>query len=65
MAAGLKFMIRYPNEGEDLFDHIVTGHEKWVYYFTPEMRSASKLWVLKIDEHPVKASVKDQLERFF
>ncbi len=49
-------------EGEDLFDLIITRDEKWVHYFTPEMKSASKQWVVKGDNHPVKVSEKERLK---
>ena len=55
VAAALDLMSRYHAEGEDLFNRIVTGDEKWVHHFTPEMKVASKQWVTKGDERPVKA----------
>jgi len=55
MAAGLDFLFRYHNEGEELFGRIVTGGEKWVHHFTPEMKSASRQWVGEGDPRPVKA----------
>ncbi len=33
----------------------VTGVKKWAHYFKSEMKSASKQWVVKGDNHPVKA----------
>ncbi len=42
MATGLDFKSLYHAKREDLFNWIVTGDEKWVYHFTPKMRSALK-----------------------
>ncbi len=55
MAAGLDFLFRYHEAGEDFLNWIVTGDEKWVHHFTAEMKSASRQWVGKGDECPVKA----------
>ncbi len=37
-AAMVQFFTSYNVEGEDLFDRIVTGDEKWVHHFTPQMK---------------------------
>ncbi len=55
MAAGLDFLFHYHETSEDFLNRIVTGDEKWVHHFTPEMKSASQQWVGKGDECPMKA----------
>ncbi len=50
----LDFMSNYHTIGEDLFNQMVTGDEKWVHNFSPEMRSAVLQWVWKGNDHPLK-----------
>ncbi len=47
VVTGLDFMFCYHDEEENLFDQIVTGANKWVHHFTPNMNSASQQWVAK------------------
>jgi len=55
MAAAIDLLSLYCEEGEKLFDRIVTGDEKWVHHYTPEMKSASRQWKTTDDPTPVKA----------
>ncbi len=54
MGAALAFLSRYWEEGESLVDRIVTGDEKWVHYYTPQMKEKSKQWKRKDEQTPVK-----------
>ncbi len=54
VAKGLDFMYLYHARGENLFDQIVIGYKKWVHHFTPEMKNASKQWLVKGDNCPVE-----------
>jgi hypothetical protein len=38
MGAALKFLEHYHQEGDNFFDQIVTGDEKWVSHIIPEMK---------------------------
>ncbi len=38
MAAMIKFLTLYNQEGEGLFMWITMGDEKWMYHYTPEMK---------------------------
>ncbi|GFV55698.1 histone-lysine N-methyltransferase SETMAR [Trichonephila clavipes] len=37
-AISLDFLIRYEEEGGDMFSRIVTGDETWVFHITPESK---------------------------
>ncbi len=55
MATAIKFLSPYHAEGESLFDHIVTGDEKYVHHFTPETKQASTVWKSTDKPTPIKA----------
>ncbi len=55
MAAGLDFLFHYHADGKDFLDHIVTGNEKWVHHYTPEMKNVAKQWVAEGEDPPLKA----------
>ena len=38
MVSSLKFLTRYPQEGDDFLDSIVTGDETWDFHHTPKDR---------------------------
>lgn len=57
LAAAAQFKALYHQEGEDLFDRIETGDEKWVHHYTPELKAASKQWVLRDEGCPKKAKI--------
>ena len=38
------FLTRYYQDGDEFFDHIVTGDETWVSYKTPETKYQSMEW---------------------
>ncbi len=40
----LKFLTMYWEEGDALFDRIITGNEMWVHYWMPESTVASMQW---------------------
>ncbi len=54
MGAALAFLAHYQEEGESLVDRIVTGDEKWVHYYTPDMKKKSKQWKTKDERTSVK-----------
>ena len=53
MGAGLEFLTLYSEEGEALFDRIVTDDECWIHCFTPETKEQSKEW-LEVGSRPPK-----------
>jgi hypothetical protein len=36
MGSVLKFLMHYPQEGDEFLDSILTGDETWVFHHTPE-----------------------------
>ena len=44
MAASLKFLMRYNEEGNDFLDRIITCDETWVHHINPETKRASMQW---------------------
>ncbi len=44
MAASLKFLMRYHEEGNAFLDRIVTCDETWVHYINPETKCGSMQW---------------------
>ncbi len=65
ISPGLDFLFRYHEAEEDFLNRIVTGDEKWVHHFTPEMKSASQQWVGKVHECPVKAKRERSAEKVY
>ncbi len=55
VAVTIEFLSQYHAERESLFDHIITGDEKWIHHFTPEMKQASMVWKSADKPTPVKA----------
>jgi hypothetical protein len=49
----LQHLLRYADEGEDMFNRIVTGDESWVHHYQPESKRASVQW-----KHPSSPSTK-------
>ncbi len=47
MGAALAFLSYFQEEGESLVDQIITADEKWVHYYTPDMKKKSKQWKTK------------------
>ncbi len=54
MGAALHFLTLYNEEGEALYDRIVTGDECWIYMYTPENKQQSKEWLPKGSHTPKK-----------
>jgi hypothetical protein len=44
MSLSLQHLLRYADEGEDIFNRIVTGDESWVHHYQPESKHASMQW---------------------
>ena len=44
MGSALKFLTRYPLEGDEFLDSTVTGDETWVFHHTPESKQQSLQW---------------------
>ena len=44
MGSALKFLTRYPQEGDEFLDSIVTGDETWGFHHTPESKQQSLQW---------------------
>ncbi len=61
MAAAIEFLSLHHAKGESLFVRIVTGDEKWVHHFMPEMKQASMVWKSANKPAPVKAKERERL----
>lgn len=55
--AALQFLQFFEDEGEGLFDRIVTGDETWIHHWTPESKRQSMVWKKKDEPTPKKAKV--------
>jgi histone-lysine N-methyltransferase SETMAR len=44
MGSALKFLTRYPQEGDEFLDSVVTEDETWVFHHTPESKQQSQQW---------------------
>lgn len=44
LAYSLSFLERYDRGGDEFLNHIVTGDETWVAYYTPETKRQSSEW---------------------
>ncbi len=53
-SCNLDFLFRYHVGGKDFLDCIVTGDEKWVHHYTPEMKNVLKQWVAEGEDPPLK-----------
>jgi hypothetical protein len=53
MGLSLQHFLRYVDEGEDMFNRVVTGDESWVHHYQPESKHASVQW-----RHPSLNSTK-------
>jgi hypothetical protein len=53
MDLSLEHLLRYADEGEDMFNRIVTGDESWLHHYRPESKRASIQW-----KHPSSSSTK-------
>ncbi len=65
LSATAQFLALHNAEGEDLFDRVVTGDEKWVHHFIPTsspMKVDSKQWVDKGGQAP-RTAKRDQFGR--
>ncbi len=65
MAAALEFFTLYQEEGEALFDRIVTGDECWIHAYTPETKKQSKEWLEKGSRPPKKFKRERATEKVF
>lgn len=55
--AALQFQQFFDDEGDSLFDRIVTGDETWIHNWTPESKRKSMVWKGKDEKAPKKAKV--------
>ncbi|XP_054286123.1 histone-lysine N-methyltransferase SETMAR-like [Macrosteles quadrilineatus] len=55
--AALQFQQFFDDEGDGLFNRIVTGDETWVHICTPESKRQSMVWKRKDEPTPKKAKV--------
>lgn len=55
--AALQFQQFFDDEGDGLFNRIVTGDETWVHIWTPESKRQSMVWKGKDEPTPKKAKV--------
>lgn len=55
--AALQFLQFFEDEGDGLFDRIVTGDETWIHHWTPETKRQSMVWKGKDEQTPKKAKV--------
>jgi hypothetical protein len=44
MGLSLQHLLRYPDDGEDMLNRIITGDESWVHHYQPESKRASMHW---------------------
>lgn len=44
MASALSFLTQYHEDGDEIFDRIVTGDETWIHHYTPEKKRQSLQW---------------------
>lgn len=64
--AALKFLTRYDEEGDEMFDHIVIGDETWVSYISMEQKNQSRVLISRDKlKHRVNQWLNEQATEFF
>uniref|UniRef100_A0A0A9YJU3 Mariner Mos1 transposase n=2 Tax=Lygus hesperus TaxID=30085 RepID=A0A0A9YJU3_LYGHE len=57
--AAHRFLEMLEDEGESLYDRIVTGDETWIHHYTPESKKQSMVWKTVDQSAPKKAKVEN------
>lgn len=54
VTASLSFLKRFKEEGEGVWDGIITTDEMWLHYYDPETKQQSSVWTFKRNLPPKK-----------